>query len=494
MQYSTVSQAINKASVDCLILAVTDEKKLTSHGLVIDKASNRYIHHILEHGYFAKSEQRTLCLHQVPGCQAKQILLINFGNRHTLSDADYVKYLREGLQELNKQNSESILIALDDIPFSQRGHDWQIMQIFQALAHTTYRFTAQKSQPSKLALKKIQLPNTLSAEHVKQGKALVNAMQFAKELGDNPGNVCTPSFIASQATALAKQSPTTVKATIFNEKQMEKMGMGSLLSVARGSEVPAQLIVLEYKGSRKKTAQPIALVGKGVTFDSGGISLKPGSSMDEMKYDMMGAASVLATFQAAVALKLPINLVVVIPATENMPSGKATKPGDIVRSLSGQTIEILNTDAEGRLILCDALTYVQRTFKPKCIIDVATLTGAISIALGKFLTGAFTNNEALLKELFHAADSSNDKIWQMPMLDIYQSALKSNFADMANIGDRSAGSITAACFLARFIENETPWVHLDIAGTAWESGHQKGANGRPVPLLLQFLIDSSKTV
>ena len=490
MQFVRSSHALTNTKVDCLVLAVLDGTTMSKYGSAVDKSSNRYITKLLAQEDLATTEQSTMMLHQVPGCEAKRVLLINFGESDALDDASYVKHLTQGLSTLKSSNISSLLIAVDDLPIATRDQTWQISQIFQALANVTYNFTALKSKKSTHSLKKIVFPSDVPAKQISYGKALLQAMHFAKDLGNNPGNVCTPSYLADQANQLARQYP-NVKATIYSEAQMEKMGMGSLLSVSRGSDAPAKLIVLEYKGAKQKTAAPTALVGKGVTFDSGGISLKPGASMDEMKYDMMGAASVLATMQAVAELKLPINLVVVVPATENMPGSKATKPGDIVTSMAGKTIEILNTDAEGRLILCDALTFVQRHFKPSCIVDVATLTGAILVALGKLLTGAFTNNEEFLEQLKIAAEASNDKIWHMPMLDIYQSMLNSNFADMANIGNRYAGSTTAACFLARFIENDTPWVHLDIAGTAWQTGDAKGATGRPVPLLLQLLLNQS---
>jgi leucyl aminopeptidase len=270
---------------------------------------------------------------------------------------------------------------------------------------------------------------------------------------------------------------------------MEKLGMGSLLCVAQGAEVSPRLIALEYKGAK---GAPIALVGKGVTFDSGGISLKPGAGMDEMKFDMCGAATVLGVMQAVAELKLPIHLVCVIPAVENMPSGNAVRPGDVVTSMSGQTIEVLNTDAEGRLILCDALTWTQREYKPKQIIDMATLTGACVIALGNHTSGLMGNDDTLQHALKLAGETSYDRVWRLPLFDEYDEQLKSNFADMGNIGGREAGTITAACFLKRFIENDTPWAHLDIAGTAWISGAKKGASGRPVPLLVQYLIDQAR--
>jgi len=304
-----------------------------------------------------------------------------------------------------------------------------------------------------------------------------------------PGNICTPTYLASEAKRLARgQAALSVK--VLEEKQMKELGMGSLLSVSAGSDQPAKLIVMEYAGGGKKDA-PIALVGKGITFDTGGISLKPGAGMDEMKFDMCGAASVLGTMQTLLELKLPINVVGIIAASENMPNGRATKPGDIVTSMSGQTIEILNTDAEGRLVLCDALTYTER-FAPKAVIDIATLTGACVIALGSHASGLYSNRDDLAQALLKAGEEANDRAWHMPLWDDYQKQLDSNFADMANIGGREGGSITAACFLSRFAKN-FPWAHLDIAGTAWKSGGSKGATGRPVSLLVQYLLNSQSS-
>jgi len=313
-------------------------------------------------------------------------------------------------------------------------------------------------------------------------------MKLAKDLGNLPGNICTPTYLADQAKTLAKAHK--LKATILEEKDMRKLGMHSLLSVTRGSRQPAKLITLEYHGGNKKQ-KPVVLVGKGITFDSGGISLKPGAEMDEMKYDMCGAASVLGTMQAIAEMGLKLNVVAVIPSCENMPDGAASKPGDIVKSMSGQTIEILNTDAEGRLILCDALTYVAR-FEPDTVVDIATLTGACVIALGHVASGLYSNEDKLAKELLDAGDYSYDRAWHMPLWDDYQQLLDSNFADMQNIGGRAGGSITAACFLSRFAKDYR-WAHLDIAGTAWKSGKEKGATGRPVPLLTQYLIHRAQT-
>lgn len=308
-------------------------------------------------------------------------------------------------------------------------------------------------------------------------------MTLAKDLGNLPGNICTPSYLAEQSVRLAREWKLDVK--ILELKDMEKLGMGSLLSVAKGSRQPPKFIVLQYLGAARKE-KPVVLVGKGITFDTGGISLKPGAEMDEMKFDMCGAASVIGTLRAVAQMRLKLNVIGLVPTAENMPDGAASKPGDIVTSMSGQTIEILNTDAEGRLILCDALTYAER-YKPQAVVDIATLTGACIIALGNVCSGLFSNKDALAGELLAAGLESRDRAWQLPLWDEYHEQLKSNFADVANIGGRAAGSVTAACFLSRFAKKYA-WAHLDIAGTAWRSGKDKGASGRPVPLLTSFLM------
>ena len=322
---------------------------------------------------------------------------------------------------------------------------------------------------------------------MRYGQAVATGMALAKDLGNLPGNLCTPTHLADTAVALGKQYAFDVE--VLERADMEKLGMGSFLSVARGSHQPPKFIVMHYKAGKAK-AKPVVLVGKGITFDTGGISLKPAAEMDEMKYDMCGAASVLGTFKAVAQMGLPINLVGLIPTTENMPGGGATKPGDVVTSMSGQTIEVLNTDAEGRLILCDALTYAER-FKPECVIDIATLTGACVVALGKIPSGLLANDDDLAAEILKRGTESGDRAWQLPLWDEYQDLLKSNFADMGNIGGRYAGTITAACFLSRFTK-AYKWAHLDIAGTAWVSGDAKGATGRPVPLLSEFLISRAR--
>ena len=359
-----------------------------------------------------------------------------------------------------------------------------------AIGQAVYRFERFKKEakPAKLQQVAFYLPQDSAAaeEALRIAQALNYGMNLCKDLGNTAPNVCTPAFLAQTAKAEAEQAGATAK---ILEQDYIRDNMGSFWSVAKGSVEAPYLIELNYQGAADKNAAPLVLVGKGITFDTGGISLKPGEAMDEMKYDMCGAASVIGAFVAAVRAKLPINLIAVVPTCENMPDAGASKPGDIVTAMNGTTIEILNTDAEGRLILCDALTYAAQ-FKPQAVVDVATLTGACIIALGHTASGLLGNDQELVDKLLSASRTVNDKAWQLPLFDEYKEQLKSNFADLQNIGGRPAGTITAAAFLAHFAE-DYKWAHLDIAGTAWQSGKDKGATGRPVPLLLQFLRDAA---
>ncbi|HVF18251.1 MAG TPA: leucyl aminopeptidase, partial [Steroidobacteraceae bacterium] len=320
---------------------------------------------------------------------------------------------------------------------------------------------------------------------VEHARAIVSGMSLMRDLANQPANVCTPNYLAKAAQTLAREHR-SIRVRVLNEDDCRRLKMGSFLSVTEGTVEPAKMIVLEYNGA-DKGGEPIALVGKGVTFDTGGISMKPPPGMDEMKFDMSGAASVLGTFKALATLELPINVVGVVPACENMPGGRATKPGDIVKSMSGQTIEILNTDAEGRLILCDAITFARR-FKPRAVIDIATLTGACVVALGNHLSGLFGNDQELMDALRDAGQRADDRAWPMPIGEEYAEGLKSNFADFANVAGREGGAITAACFLAKFTDG-LKWAHLDIAGTSYVGGSAKSSTGRPVPLLVDYLLN-----
>jgi leucyl aminopeptidase len=477
----------------CILVGVYEEGKLTDAAQALNKLSQHYISDIIARGDMTGKAASTLLLHNVPNIGTERVLLLGLGKRAELDARQYRDCVRAAMRSLLSTNSKEAQLYLTELPVKERDSAWCISQAVLAAYESAYRFDRLKSKAEKpkQSLAKIQFtlltgkPTAALQTSLNQAVAIAQGMVLTKDLGNLPGNICTPSYLAQQAVSLAKTHK-TIKTTVLEEKDMKKLGMGSLLSVTQGSAEPAKLITLEYHGADKKQ-KPVVLVGKGITFDSGGISLKPGAEMDEMKYDMCGAASVLGTILAIAEMGLKLNVVGIIPSSDNMPSGTASKPGDIVTSMSGQTIEILNTDAEGRLVLCDALTYAAR-FTPDTVIDIATLTGACIIALGHVASGLFSNEDKLAHELLAAGEQTQDKAWHMPLWDEYQTQLDSNFADMQNIGGRAGGSITAACFLSRYTKAYR-WAHLDIAGTAWKSGKDKGATGRPVPLLTQYLIN-----
>jgi leucyl aminopeptidase len=471
----------------CLVLGL-GSGPLRDAAKAVDAASGGLLRKLRERGDIKGETGQVLLLPALHGVSAERVLLVGTGDGKALKEADYRKLQQALVGALLDCKAEEAHLELGEIAVEGRDNSWLLTQLAIALTLREYRYTETLSKPKPaIALRKltIGLDNSAPLRHaVQQGLAIGRGMNIARRLGDLPANICTPTFLASEARALGRKRG--LKVTILNEKQMEALGMGALLSVSAGSVQPAKLIAMEYHGA-KRGEQPQLLVGKGVTFDTGGISLKPGAKMDEMKYDMCGAAAVFGTLSAAAELALPVNVVGIVAAVENMPSGTATKPGDVVKSLSGQTIEILNTDAEGRLILCDALTYAAR-FKPAAVIDIATLTGACVAALGKIPSGLFSNQDDFARELLDAGSRIGDRAWQLPLWEEYQKQLDSNFADMANIGGPFGGAITAASFLARFTRDYR-WAHLDIAGTAWEEGAAKGATGRPVALLTQYLID-----
>ena len=494
MEFSIKQSSPEKQRSGCVVVGLYEGGKLSPAAQILDKASKHALSGFIARGDMSGKSATTLLLHKLPGIAADRVLLVGLGKASELTNKTSVDILRATFSALNSTPAKDAMLYIVD---EGAGKDatWIIKQAVFAAAESVFRADSLKSKPAKAAsLKSITFatldkPATALKDALEQAAATAHGMELAKTLGNLPGNVCTPTYLATKALGLARTHK-SIKTTVLEEKDMKKLGMGSFLSVTQGSEQPAKLITLEYRGADKKH-KPIVLVGKGITFDSGGISLKPGAEMDEMKYDMCGAASVLGTMQAIAEMGLKLNVVGVIPTCENLPSGKATKPGDIVTSMSGQTIEILNTDAEGRLILCDALTY-SRKFDPDTVIDIATLTGACVIALGHVASGMFSNEDKLAKELLAAGEQSHDRIWQLPLWEDYQPLLDSNFADMQNIGGRAGGTITAACFLARFTK-EYRWAHLDIAGTAWKSGKEKGATGRPVPLLTQYLINRTNS-
>jgi leucyl aminopeptidase len=491
MDYFTTTSAASRRAAAALIVGVYEQNKLGKAAIEIDAASKGYLRKLLKNGDISGSVGRSSVLRSVPGVRAQRVVTVGLGKASEFGISQFRAATVAAMKALRHHKLGDIIsyLTLEDV--AGTGPYYLARYTVQSVGDALYRFEAMKSgkRAPVMPLKKLGFAveksgdgakATLGAQHA---DAIVAAMSLAKDLGNLPANVCTPSYLAKTAQKLAKQH-SKLDTKVINEAEMKRLGMHSLLSVTAGTVEPAKLIVMHYKGAAKQA--PVVLVGKGITFDAGGISLKPGPGMDEMKYDMCGAASVIATMAAVASLKLPINVSAVVPACENLPSGTATRPGDIVKSMAGKTIEILNTDAEGRLILCDALTYARR-FKPAAMIDVATLTGACVIALGHHRTAVMSNDDKLAAELVASGVAADDRAWQMPMADEYADQLKSNFADFANVGGRDGGAITAACFLAKFTDG-IDWAHLDIAGTAWQSGHKKGGTGRPVPLLTEFLL------
>jgi leucyl aminopeptidase len=458
-----------------------------------DQAHDGYLSRVLKRDAIAGKIGQSLLLFDVPQARCERLLLVGCGKQDELDERRYRQILSHAGKALIQSGAAEAVFGLTLADVGERDSDWKIRQVVETLESIDYRFDQLKSNAgnARPKLRQVILPVAGRKEvpggeqAVYQAKAIAAGVTLAKNLGNMPANICTPTYLADQAKQLGKEYK-GLKIKILDRAEMEKLGMGSLLAVAQGSEQPPKLIVMEYSNGAKKQS-PTVLVGKGVTFDTGGISIKPGAAMDEMKFDMCGAAIVFGTLKACAELGLPLNVVGIVAAVENMPSGKAIKPGDVVTTMSGQTVEILNTDAEGRLILCDAISYSER-YKPAAVIDIATLTGACVIALGKHPHGMFSNYQPLADALLTAGDQSCDRPWPLPLWEDYQEQLDSNFADMANIGGREGGAITAACFLSRFAK-KLHWAHLDIAGTAWLSGKSKGATGRPVPLLTQYLLD-----
>jgi leucyl aminopeptidase len=490
MEFSIKSGSPEKQRTGCVVVGVFEGRKLSAAAQDIDTASRNYLSDVLRRGDLEGKVGASLLLHSVPQIAPDRVLLVSLGREREFNEAAFRAAMTGAIRALRTTGASEVTFSLTDVPVKRREIGWKVEQAVLAIMDGVYRFDRMKSkQPeNKRTLRKVVLQVAKRNEitegetAIERALAIAEGIALAKDLGNLPGNYCTPTYLGEQAIELGKRHG--IKVEVLEQKDIEKLGMGSFLAVAKGSSQAPKLIVFEYNGG-KKDAPPVALVGKGITFDTGGISIKPSAEMDEMKFDMCGAASVFGTMKAIATMRLPLNVVGVVPATENMPDGNAVKPGDVVTTMSGQTVEILNTDAEGRLILCDALTYVEK-YKPAAVVDIATLTGAMVIALGHVATGLFANSDPLAKELIQAGETAWDRAWHMPLWDDYQEGLKSNFADFPNIASRAGGSITAACFLSRFTK-AYPWAHLDIAGTAWKSGAEKGATGRPVALLVHFL-------
>ncbi|MCE9663047.1 leucyl aminopeptidase [Halomonas sp. M5N1S17] len=483
-----------KAETACLVVPVFKDGDLLPTAAKLDDASERLIGQLIERGDFDAKPGSVQLVPFAPGLGADRLMLVGLGERDKCQERVFIKALDAAFTALAGLPVEDAAVAFTDVPVSDRACDWKARMVAEAAHRAVYRFNEFKSEPAPIPrLARITLlvsegGNAAEArEGARIGDAVGQGVALTRTLGNLPGNVCTPSYLAGQAESLGKGSGGALTVEILDEAALEALGANSLLSVGRGSEEPTRLIVMKYQGAEDAEEAPHVLVGKGITFDTGGISLKPGESMDEMKFDMCGAASVFGTAKAVLAIKPKLNLVFIVAAAENMPDGSATKPGDIIKTLKGLTVEVLNTDAEGRLVLCDALTYAER-FEPASVVDIATLTGAAIIALGHHATGLLSNDDDLALDLLDAGEAAWDRAWHMPLWEEYLEQLDSNFADLANIGGRPAGTITAACFLSRFAD-KFPWAHLDVAGTAWTSGKQKGASGRPVGLLTQYLLD-----
>ncbi|AFC86777.1 leucyl aminopeptidase [Frateuria aurantia] len=492
LQFSLTSAAPESIATACIVAGVYEGGVFTSGAARLDTASQGALKQLVDAGDLTGQLGQTLVLFKPQGVAAERILVVGLGTQKSFDAQRFQKVSLDAARAIDKLPVSEAASLLPEIDVPAHDINWKVRTAALAADHAAYRYTATiKAKPgTKPQLASLQLSGgDASADALAQASAIAAGIRFARELANLPPNICNPQYLADQAMAVADEHD-AVSCRILDHVEMESLGFGSLLAVGRGSVNKPKLIALEYRGAGDDS-RPYALVGKGITFDTGGISLKPGAGMDEMKFDMGGAAGVLGSFLATVKLGLPINLVCVVPAVENMPDGDAYRPGDVLTSLSGITIEVLNTDAEGRLILCDALTWTGQTYQPKAMVDAATLTGACVVALGKHASGLLSKHDDLADELLKAGQHSLDRAWRLPLWDDYQNQLESGFADVANIGGKAGGTITAACFLARFTENQR-WAHLDIAGTAWDEGRKGSSTGRPVSLLTQWLIDRAQ--
>ncbi len=497
LEFSIKSLAPAHARSACVVVGVFEGGKLSAAAKDIDRASKAYLSGIVRGGDMDGRSGTVLLLHRVPNIAAERVLLVGLGKEEEFSEKAYRSAVSSAVRCLRDTGAAEGVMHLCELDVGKRDIAWKVEQAAILAHEVLYRFDQLKSKAAepRHPLKHLTLcvsdakALTGAKAGIKRGQAIARGMSFAKNLGNTPSNICTPAYLADQARKLAKKFG--FKCEILDQAAAEKLGMRSFLSVGKGSDKPPRFVVLQHEGG-PKDLPVLVLVGKAITFDAGGISLKSAAEMDEMNYDMSGGGAVLGTFRAIGELGLKLNVIGLVPSCENMPDAKANKPGDIVASMSGQTIEILNTDAEGRLILCDALTYAER-FKPAAVVDIATLTGACVIALGSHPSGLFTNQDDLAHELEQAGSEAWDRVWRLPLWEDYQEQLKSNLADLANIGGRPAGAITAACFLSRFAKSY-PWAHLDVAGTAYKGGREnKGSTGRPVPLLVHWLLGREKS-
>ena len=486
LEFDLNRDASAAAHTDCIVVGAFADNSLTPTAKALDEASNGRIRALLERGDASGKTGKIALLHDLPSVTAPRVLVIGLGEAGKFGVPQYLKAVGDAARTLKSGPVSTALFTLSELDVAGRDKAWNIRQAVIAADHACYRYTATLGTSRKKEEPGLRTFSVLGddALALAQGQAIAAGVQFSRELGNLPPNICNPAYLAQQAQEFAGRFPTT-SCDVLDVAQMQELGMGSLLAVGRGSANPPKLIVLKYNNGGD--AKPFVLVGKGITFDTGGINLKTQGGIEEMKYDMCGGATVMGTFVAAVGMQLPVNLVVIVPAVENMPDADAYRPSDVLTSMSGKTIEVGNTDAEGRLILCDALTYAQR-FEPQALVDVATLTGACMVALGKFASGLMSKHDDLAAELIDAGENVFDRAWRLPLWDEYQTLLESSFADVYNIGGRWAGAITAGCFLGRFAEGQR-WAHLDIAGSASDEGKRGMATGRPVGLLSQWLLD-----
>jgi leucyl aminopeptidase len=486
---TAVLGAAAAAQTDCLVVGLFADKTLSPAGQALDTASGGRLAALIERGDLSGKTGKTGLLLDLPGVAAPRVLVVGLGEAAKFGAAQYIKAVGDAIRALKDGAATSATLTFPEIAVQGRDGAWAIRQAVIGASHVLYRYSATLGEKNKNKGESKLVHVAVAGNDTQafaQGKAVATGVAFARELGNLPPNICNPAYLADQAHSFAAKFD-KASCEVLEREDMEALGMGSLLAVARGSANRPKLIVLKWHGASDSAEKPYVLVGKGITFDTGGINLKTQGGIEEMKYDMCGAASVLGTFVSAVGMQLPINLVVIVPAVENMPDADAYRPSDVLTSMSGKTIEVGNTDAEGRLILCDALTYAQR-FEPAALVDVATLTGACVTALGKFAAGLMSKHDDLVGELLNAGEHVFDRAWRLPLWDEYQTQLSSNFADVYNIGGRNAGAITAGCFLARFTEGQR-WAHLDIAGVAYDEGKMGMASGRPVGLLSQWLME-----
>jgi leucyl aminopeptidase len=497
MEFTIKSGSPEKQRSACVVVGVFDNRKLSLSAELIDRASNGYISEIIRRGDMEGKLGATLLLHNVRGTLADRVLLLGLGKERDFRDKEFRSAIKSVVKLLNETGSYEAVVYITEEKVKRREVAWRIEHAVVVAMEAVYRFDQMKSEKSevrrplrKLTLSVPQRSDLAAGEAAAaRGLAIAHGVDLTRDLGNLPSNICTPTYLGERALALAQEFP-DIKATVLERKEIEALGMGSFLSVTNGSDQPPRFIIFEYRGSPKKQ-RPVVLVGKGITFDTGGISIKPAGDMDHMKFDMCGAASVFGVMRAVAELKAKVNVVGLVAACENMPSGRATKPGDVVTSMSGQTIEILNTDAEGRLILCDALTYAER-YEPEAVVDIATLTGAIVVALGHTASGVMGTDDGLIEDVRRAGERAGERVWPLPLWDDYRDLMKSDIADVKNAGGRPAGSISAGWFLREFVDG-FPWAHLDIAGTAYtdreDATRVKGPTGIGVRLFSEFVLN-----